>query len=91
MTLQQRLTPLDLVHSDVCQMPQLSMGGHEYLVTFIDDATGKVWVYFIKRKDEVFCAFQKVVALVENQIGKKLKCLRSNNGGEYVSKILGIL
>ena len=86
-TLQQRLTPLDLVHSDVCQMPQLSMGGHEYFVTFIDDATRKVWVYFIKKKDEVFGAFQKFVALVENQTGKKLKCLRSDNGGENVSKI----
>ena len=87
MTLQQRLTPLDLVHSDVCQMPQLSMGGHEYVVTFIDDATRKVWVYFIKRKDEVFGAFQNFVALVENQTSKKLKCLHSDNGGEYVSKI----
>ena len=63
------------------------VGGHEYFATFIDDATRKVWVYFIKRKDEVFCAFQKFVALVENQTGKQLKCLCSNNGGEYVSKI----
>ena len=63
------------------------MGGHEYFVTFIDEATRKVWVYFIKRKDEVFGVFQKFVALVENQIGKQLKCLRSDNGGENVSKI----
>ena len=26
-------------------------------------------------------------ALVENEIGKKLKCLRSDNGGEYCSKV----
>ena len=44
-------------------------------------------IYFIKRKDEVFGAFQKFVALVENQTCKKLNCLRFDNGGEYVSKI----
>ena len=47
-TLQQRLTPLNLVHGDVCQIPHLSMVGHEYFVTFIDDAIRKVWVYFIE-------------------------------------------
>ena len=67
-------------------MPPLSMGGHEYFVTFIDDATRKVWLYFIRRKDEVFGAFQKSVALVENETGKKLKSLRSDNGGEYSPK-----
>ena len=50
-TLQQRLAPSDLVH----------MGGHEYFVTFIDDATRKVWVYFIKRKDEVFGHFKSLL------------------------------
>ena len=34
-----------------------------------------------------FDAFQKFVALVENQTGKKLKCLCFDNGEEYVSKI----
>ena len=39
---------LDLVHSDVCEMPQLSLGGKKYFVSFIDDATRKVWVYPIR-------------------------------------------
>ncbi|MCO5609644.1 hypothetical protein L7F22_063874 [Adiantum nelumboides] len=77
---------LELVHSDVCgPMPVLFLGGALYFVTFIDDATRKVWVYTIKRKDEVFATFQKFLALVENQSGKKLRCLRTDNGGEYVS------
>ncbi|MCO5580352.1 hypothetical protein L7F22_034218 [Adiantum nelumboides] len=57
---------LELVYSDVCgPMPVLSLGAALYFVTFIDDATRKVWVYTIKHKDEVF-------ALVENQSEKKL-------------------
>ena len=34
---------------------------------------------------DVFNIFKKHKALVENEIGKKLKCLRSDNGGEYYS------
>ena len=79
-------SPLELVHSDVCQMPGLSLGGKKYLVTFVDDATRKVWVYPIRSKDEVLDKFRTFLALVENQIDKTLKCLRSDNGGEYVSK-----
>ena len=67
-------------------MPSLSLGGASYFVTFIDDYSRKVWVYPLKRKDEVFSIFQRFVALVETNIGKKAKCLHSDNGGENVSK-----
>ena len=67
-------------------MPGLSLGGKKYLVTFVDDATRKVWGYPIRSKDEVLDKFRTFLALVENQIDKTLKFLRSDNGGEYVSK-----
>ena len=79
--------PLGLVHSDICvPMPTRSLGGSEYFVTFIDDATHKVWVYTIKSKDQTFACFQQFLSSVENQSGKKVKVLRSDNGGEYISK-----
>ena len=79
---------LSLVHSDVCgPLPTMSLGGASYFVTFIDDySSRKVWVYPLRRKDDVLSVFQKFVTLVENQSGKKVKCLCSNNGGEYVSR-----
>ena len=43
-------------------------------------------MYVMKAKSEVFEKFKVWLALVENQTGKKLKILRSDNGGEYVSK-----
>ena len=62
------------MHSDVCgPMPMLSMGGASYFVTFIDDFLHKVWAYPLKRKDEVFSAFQRFVTLVEMRIGKKVR------------------
>ena len=67
-------------------MPTRSIGGSQYFVTFIDDATRKVWVYTIKSKDRTFACFQKLLSSVENQSGRKVKALRSDNGGEYISK-----
>jgi transposase InsO family protein len=57
-----------------------------YYVSYIDDFSHKTWIYFLKTKDEVFSRFQEFKALVENQAGKKIKILRSDNGGEYNSK-----
>ncbi len=49
---------LELVHFDVWgPATTTSMGGCTYYVTFIDDHTRKVWVYFMKEKSEVFTHF----------------------------------
>ena len=78
---------LELVHTDVWWPTQVSsLGGSHYYVTFIDDATRKVWVYFLRQKYDVFQTFKKWKCLVENETSKKLRCLRSGNGGEYCSK-----
>ena len=78
---------LELVHIDVWGPTQVSsLGGSKYYVTFIDDATTKTWVYCIQKKYDVFNTFKKWKALVENETGKKLKCLRLDNGGEYYNK-----
>jgi len=75
---------LELVHTDVWgPTPVNSLGGSSYFVTFIDDSTRKVWVYFLKHKSDVFTVFKKWLAMVENETGLRLKCLRSDNGGEY--------
>ncbi|CAA0820534.1 Unknown protein [Striga hermonthica] len=62
-----------------------SLGGSRYFVTFTDDASRKLWVYFLRTKGEVFQYFKRFHAMVERQAGKPLKCLRSDNGGEYTS------
>ena len=46
---------------------------------------------FSKEKSNVFETFKKWKALVENEIGKKLKCLRSDNGGEFTTSPLKII
>ena len=39
----------------------------------------------MQNKDETFSKFIELNALVEKEIGNKVKTLRSNNGSEYVS------
>jgi transposase InsO family protein len=78
---------LELIHSDVCgPMPSTSISGYVYYVSFIDDYSRKTWVYFLKSKDEVFRKFKEFKALIENLSKRKIKILRSDNGGEYTSK-----
>ena len=77
---------LDLIYYDVCDPINVeSLGGNKYFVTFIDDASRKVWVYFLKTKDQVFEHFKKFHAMAEREKGKPLKCLCTDNGGEYTS------
>jgi hypothetical protein len=78
---------LELIHSDVCgPMPSSSLSGYIYYVSFIDDYSYKIWVYFLKSKDGVFSKFKEFKALIENLSERKIKILRSYNGGKYTSK-----
>ncbi|KAL2248336.1 UNVERIFIED_CONTAM: Retrovirus-related Pol polyprotein from transposon TNT 1-94 [Sesamum indicum] len=82
-----RKEKLELVHTDLWgPAPVSSLGGSTYYMTFVDDSTRKVWVYFLKRKSDAFDAFRRWRALAENEAGLQVKCLRSNNGGEYSSE-----
>jgi hypothetical protein len=56
------------------------------LCYFIDYATRKTWDYCIRKKYDVFDTFKKWKYLVENEKGKRLKRLSSNNGGDYCRK-----
>jgi hypothetical protein len=78
---------LDLIHSNVCGLMSFaSLSGFLYYVIFIDDFSQKSWIFFVKTKGQVFNRFQEFKALAENQTGRKIRVLRTNNGGEYTSK-----
>ena len=51
----------------------------------IDDYSRKTWIYFLKAKLEVFELFREFKILVENQTGRKIRVLKTDNGGEYTS------
>jgi len=43
------------------------------------------WIGLLKHKDEAFEKFKAFKALVENESNHKIKCLRSDRGGEFTS------
>ena len=53
---------------------------------FIDDFTRMSWICFLKEKLEAINKFKAFKTLVENERETKIKCLRSDNGGEFTSK-----
>lgn len=78
---------LDVVHTDVCgPMRTESLSKSRYYVTFIDDSFRWCQIYFLKTKGEVLGKFVEFQKMVENQKGRKIKQLQSNNGTEYVNK-----
>ncbi|KAL4031342.1 hypothetical protein IC575_009619 [Cucumis melo] len=77
---------LDYVHSDLWgPTKEVSMGGSRYFVSIIDDFSRKVWIYPLKQKDEAFGKFLEWKKQVENQTGRKVKYLRTDNGLEFVN------
>ena len=42
------------------------------------------WVAFLKEKSEAFEKFKIFKAMAENELGMKIKCLRSDNGGGFI-------
>jgi transposase InsO family protein len=86
------LTPLELIHSDICEMNGvLTEGGQRYFITMIDDAYRYCYVYLLKTKDEALNCFKTYKAKVENQLEKKIKYFRSDRGGEYFSNEFDLL
>ena len=62
--------------------------GEKYFMLLVDDYTRMTTVCFLKNKSEAFENFKIYKEMVENEMDSKIKCLRSNNGGELTSKEL---
>jgi hypothetical protein len=79
-------SPLDMIHSDLMgPFPHPSVNKVRYMLIFFYDFSCFTSIYFLKQKSKVFQHLKDFKALVETQLGKKIKFLRTNNGGEYVN------
>lgn len=77
---------LEVIHSDLAgPMETTSIGGSKYFLTFQDDYSRMSFVYFLKTKDETFEKFKEFQCLTEKQLDRKVKILRTDNGGEYIN------
>jgi hypothetical protein len=78
---QRASTPLDMIHSDLMG-PFLhpSINKARFFLIFVDDFSRFTWIYFLRKKSEVFQHLKDFKALVETQSGKKIKVLELITG-----------
>ena len=80
--------PLELIHMDVCTMPERSKSGYKHFLTIQDDASRETWAYLLRSKDEVLPNYKVWVAAAEakhSAAGHRVLAVRSDNGGEFIS------
>ena len=78
---------IDYVHSDLWGPSQVeSLGGKRYFLSIVDDYSRRVWVYILRFKHEAFGKFKEWKQLVENQTGRTVKKLRTDNGLEFCNR-----
>ncbi|GKD42037.1 retrovirus-related pol polyprotein from transposon TNT 1-94 [Tanacetum coccineum] len=88
-SVKRKTEPLDMIHTDICDLKSLpTKGGNKYFITFIDDCTKYCYVYLLKSKDEAIEKFVIYKTEIKNQLGRKIKVVRSDRGGEYVYPIV---
>ena len=77
--------PLALVHSDLAgPIAPVAREGFKYALSFVGDYSGVIMIYFLKQKSDTVEATKQFLADV-TRIGN-VKCIRTDNGGEYVGK-----
>lgn len=76
-----------LVHSDLMgPTSSPSYSGLHYMMVVVDDFSRYSWVYFLENNNEALTYFMQFKMMVEKEFNSILKCLRTNNGGEFLSQ-----
>nr|GEV81798.1 retrotransposon protein, putative, Ty1-copia subclass [Tanacetum cinerariifolium] len=76
------LESFDFKSDDVCEAIK---DENRYYIMFTDDFSRYGYVYLVKHKSDTFEVFKRYQNKVENQLGRKIKVLRSDRRGEYLS------
>jgi hypothetical protein len=59
------------------------LNGEKYIMLPIYSYTRMTAIFFLKKKSEAFEHFNIYKEMVEKKTDLKIKCLRSNNSGEF--------
>lgn len=78
--------PLELISIDLCgPITPETKAGNKYFMLMVDDCTRFTWVSMLKSKDQALNAFKEFKCKVEKEFDLKIKCVRSDRGGEFMS------
>jgi hypothetical protein len=74
------------MHGDLCgPMTPATPGGRRYFLLLIDDLSRYMWVMVHVSKGEAANAIKRVQVTAEAECGRKLRVLRTDNGGEFIA------
>ncbi|CAI7800586.1 unnamed protein product [Closterium sp. NIES-53] len=83
--------PLDEVVMDVVGPLKLGAPGAEYFLTIVDIYTRMTWVYVLSKKGDVAETVKTDwLPMVERQQDRLVKSIRTDRGGEFLSKEFGL-
>ena len=78
---------LELIHGDLCgPISPPTAAKRRYILVLIDDHSRFMWSFLLKEKSEAFGKFKTFKATVEQETGEKIKTLRTDRGGEFLSQ-----
>ena len=78
---------INYIHADLWGPAKTpTQGGNLYFLSFIDDYSRKFWIYLLINKLDALNKFVVQKQLVETQMGKIVKVLRTDNGLEFCNK-----
>ena len=60
---------LDLIHTDLCEMPTLSHSHNKWIIIFLDNTLDFAALHFLRSKADAVCCFQDLVSWAETQTG----------------------
>lgn len=76
----------EVFHSDLCgPLPVPSLQGARHFVTYVDSKSKYRVTKLLLQKNHQEEIFKQLQAWSERQVGRKLKMLRADNGGEFLS------
>ncbi|CAI7811525.1 unnamed protein product [Closterium sp. NIES-54] len=83
--------PLDEVVMDVVGPLKLGAAGAEYFLTIVDVYTRMTWVYVLSKNSDVAETVKTDwLPMVERQQDRLVKAIRTDRGGEFLSKEFGL-
>ncbi|KAL8127829.1 hypothetical protein AgCh_014672 [Apium graveolens] len=78
---------LELIHADHCgPISPPTTAGNRYVLLLVDDFRSAIWIFLLRSKDQALEAFKKFKSLVEKEAKNTVKLLRTDRGGEFMSK-----
>lgn len=80
-------TSFDLVHADVWGTYHCPTHDSKRLfLTLVDDFFRVTWVHLMQFKSDVAIVIEDFVAMIETQFRKRIMCLTTDNGKEFVNE-----